>query len=129
MSHNLLSPPDDHSPSGIISNHNQRRWAQLRSKPNRCILSTVGRCIVIRPDHFCKWSESWIGKRNQNFYLLFNIYGVLYLACFLAVDIMKLVDILIHHFSLFVNCVYHSSDIWNNELHFCQITLCCLICK
>jgi hypothetical protein len=97
MNRQLLRSPDDLSPSGIISTDEQHRWAKSRRKPNRCILSTIGRRIVIRPDHFCKWTESWIGKRNQKFFLLFNLYGIIYLLSFLAVNIAKVVDILKCH--------------------------------
>jgi hypothetical protein len=90
----LLAPSDDHSPSGIISAPEQKTWAKTRPRPNRCILSTLGRRIVIRPDHFCGWTESWIGKRNYKFFLLFNVWGSLYVAFFLVVDVLALVNAL-----------------------------------
>jgi hypothetical protein len=93
----LLAPGDDHSPSGVISSPEQKAWAKARARPHRCILSTVGRRIVIRPDHFCGWTESWIGKRNYKFFLLFNVWGTLYNALFLAVDVMAMVDAFEEH--------------------------------
>jgi hypothetical protein len=90
----LLSQGDDHSPSGIISTPEQKAWALARPRPNRCILSTLGRRIVIRPDHFCGWTESWIGKRNYKFFLLFNIWGSLYISVFLVLDIATLINAL-----------------------------------
>jgi hypothetical protein len=78
---------DDSSPSGIVSSEAQRTWARGRPRPNRCILSGVGRRIVVRPDHFCGWSSSWIGKRNHKFFVLFNSWGSLYILSFMVVDV------------------------------------------
>jgi hypothetical protein len=87
---------DECSPSGVISDHAQAAWSRLRPKPNRCILSAQARRIVIRPDHFCDWTQTWIGKRNIKFFLLFNSWGFIYIFIFavtlfaaIAVDIQE----------------------------------------
>jgi hypothetical protein len=78
---------DDLSPSGIASTKEQVSWAAQRAKPNRCIFSRIARRIVVRPDHFCGWTTTWIGKRNHKFFILFNFWGALYLSAFAWWDI------------------------------------------
>ena len=73
------------SPSGIISRREQDTWARKQKRPNRCIVSATARRIVIRPDHFCDWTQTWIGKRNYKFFLLFNTWGFIYICLFLVV--------------------------------------------
>ena len=76
---------DRASPSGIISRSEQEAWARKQKRPNRCIVSAIGRRIVIRPDHFCDWTQTWIGKRNYKFFLLFNTWGFVYISLFLII--------------------------------------------
>lgn len=85
---------DDPSPSGIISTKLQEKWALNRERPNRCILSRSGRRIIVKPDHFCDWAQSWIGKRNSKFFLLFSTYGFFYLLIFLLTDLSALISTL-----------------------------------
>ena len=76
---------------GIISSEDQYKWAEKQPKPPRTILSDTARRLVLRPDHLCKWAASWIGKRNQKFFILFNFYCVLYLIIFILFDIKAIV--------------------------------------
>lgn len=78
-------------PSGIITTCEQSQWAAERERPNRCILSKAARRIVIRPDHFCGWIGSWIGKRNHKFFLLFNFWGLCFIAYFLVMDTLRVI--------------------------------------
>ena len=64
--------------AGIISNDQQLMWARSQKRPPRGILSKSLRRIVIRPDHYCKYTETWIGKRNFKFFILFGLYGFLF---------------------------------------------------
>lgn len=63
---------------GIITSKAQYKWTHEAEMPPRCILSKMARRIVIKPDHFCGWTATWIGKRNFKLFILFNVYGVLY---------------------------------------------------
>jgi hypothetical protein len=74
------------SPSGIASTKEQAKWAKTRAVPNRCIFSSSARRIVARPDHFCAWTATWVGKRNHKFFFLFNVWGFLYLTTFVVFD-------------------------------------------
>jgi hypothetical protein len=70
------------SPAGILSTSEQMEWVKARQRPNRCIFSALARRHVIRPDHFCGWTASWIGKRNHKFFWLFNFWGSVYIVTF-----------------------------------------------
>jgi hypothetical protein len=82
---------DNLSPSGIASTPEQIEWVAIRPKPNRCIFSKIARRIVIRPDHFCGWTTSWIGKRNHKFFLLFNFWGFFYIGVFAFCDLLAII--------------------------------------
>ena len=69
---------DECPPDGIISTDAQFSWAHSSPRPNRCVLSSIGRRIVLRPDHFCSWTSSWIGQRNHKFFFLFLFWSFLY---------------------------------------------------
>jgi hypothetical protein len=80
------------SPSGIVASQKQVEWIETQTKPNRCIFSMSARRIVIRPDHFCGWTASWIGIRNHKFFWLFNFWGFVYISIFLIFDGIQIVD-------------------------------------
>jgi hypothetical protein len=85
-----LLPASDCSPAGILSTLDQMTWVKERVRPNRCIFSSSARRLVIRPDHFCGWTSTWIGKRNHKFFWLFNFWGSSYILSFLIFDVRSL---------------------------------------
>ncbi|OHT08633.1 DHHC zinc finger domain containing protein [Tritrichomonas foetus] len=88
------------SPSGIISKAEQFEWCQRRhEKPPRSILSRTARRYVLRPEHYCKWASSWIGKRNHKFFMLFTFYGILYLGLFVVYLARRMVQCFSDNFS------------------------------
>ena len=78
--------------SGIISNEKQYIWAMGQKRPNRTILSRKARRYIIRPDHFCDWTSTWIGKRNLKFFFLFNFYSLIYILIIIILTIIKLIN-------------------------------------
>jgi hypothetical protein len=82
---------DDLSPSGIATTKEQIDWVAHRPKPNRCIFSRIARRIVLRPDHFCGWTATWVGKRNHKFFILFNFWCALYITAFTYFDVVTIV--------------------------------------
>lgn len=85
----LINKDEDLSPSGIISTEEQVKWVKGRIRPARSIMA--GRRIVIRPDHFCVWTSTYIGKRNYKFFLLFNFWGFIYISLFSICCVVELV--------------------------------------
>lgn len=88
----IIVDEDDESVAGILSKTEQYHWAQLYARPGRSMLSRSARRFVLRPDHFCGWTASWIGKRNHKFFMLFNGYGSLYLLLYFIGAIRSLVS-------------------------------------
>ena len=86
--------PDDDNTYGIISTDHQYQWAQCHRHPPRSIVSRTARRFVLRPDHMCSWAAVWIGKRNQKFFILMNVYGVLYLGLFVVYVARRFVELL-----------------------------------
>lgn len=68
--------------SGVISTNEQYTFAHEGTMPPRSILSKSARRIVMKPDHLCGWTATWIGKRNFKLFILFNVYGFLYTGFF-----------------------------------------------
>lgn len=82
----------DPPPAGIISNDRQLMWARTQPRPPRSIVAKSSRRIVIRPDHYCKYSETWIGKRNFKFFILFNLYAFLFVGLIFLCGLVVLFD-------------------------------------
>lgn len=81
--------------SGIQTTSEQYTWVQLQEKrPPRSIFFRTAHRYVIRPDHYCIWAGSWIGKRNCKFFIIFNFYGMLYLSIFTVYIIRSLIILL-----------------------------------
>lgn len=98
---NSLLGEQFNSPSGIISNSEQFEWCTNRAeKPPRSILSKTARRFVLRPEHYCRWASSWIGKRNHKFFMLFTLYGLLYLGLFVVYLARRLAQCFNDTFSL-----------------------------
>lgn len=68
--------------SGLVVNKRQKQYLDCQRYPPRTsYFSSVNR-IVIRPDHFCGWVGSFIGKRNHKLFFLFNFWGSFYIGHF-----------------------------------------------
>jgi hypothetical protein len=78
-------PLGNECPAGIISSPMQFRWAKRFVAPPRSALMETARRFVLRPDHECCYTSCWIGKRNMKFFILFNLYGFVYLSTFVFI--------------------------------------------
>lgn len=98
-SDNLL---EDDIASGFMTTKEQENWARMQTHPNRCILSHTAKRIVIRPDHYCDFTTTWIGKRNHKFFILFLAWGSLYILCFLFLTSYGLIYNINNNLSIFM---------------------------
>lgn len=85
---NYFYAPDS-TYSGIASTPEQIKYAQSIKRTGRVIFSKKGGRVVLRPDHFCGWTSSWIGKRNHKFFILFTFYGTIYILYFLVLSVYQ----------------------------------------
>ena len=56
----------------------QAQYARLSARPPRASFSIEARRFVLRADHFCLWTNSWIGFKNQRYFILFTFWGFIY---------------------------------------------------
>jgi hypothetical protein len=75
-------PDDIYEISGIVSTPEQKEFVETHDPPPRSTFSRQARRYVLRPDHVCGWAASWIGKCNHKYFILFNLYGILYCGLF-----------------------------------------------
>ena len=70
--------------SSIAVYKEQMLYGQTHERPERSSFSTDARRYVLRADHFCWWTQSWIGLKNQRYFLLltfwFSVYCLLYIG-------------------------------------------------
>jgi hypothetical protein len=86
----------DDSLSGMVSNDEQLYYVKNVSLPTRVHFFKTARRIVVRPDHYCGWTETFIGKKNHKLFFLFNFWGVLYVSVFTVTSIMSVVHLVEH---------------------------------
>ena len=68
--------------SGLVINDNQEQYMKSHPLPARTNFFHCTHRIVIRPDHYCDWIQSFIGKKNQKLFMLLLIYGFCYCSLF-----------------------------------------------
>lgn len=69
-------------------------YAQTKLIRKQVSFFTSVRRFVLRPDHFCGWTGSFIGKKNHKFFFLFNFWGAIYCTDFTVNCIMALIDLM-----------------------------------
>ena len=70
--------------TGIVSTKEQFDYVKNQPTMHRVKFFQSARRIVIRPDHFCAWFATFIGKKNHKLFMLFNIWGFIYISLFFA---------------------------------------------
>jgi hypothetical protein len=90
--------PNNPSPSadalsGMVTNIEQEFYVKTLNLPARTKFFQSARRIVIRPDHLCAWTTSFIGKKNHKLFFLFNFWGVVYVTGFTIATLRTIVGI------------------------------------
>jgi hypothetical protein len=68
--------------SGMVTNVEQEFYVKTITLPYRTGFFHTAHRIVIRPDHFCGWATTFIGRKNHKSFFLFNFWGVVYISVF-----------------------------------------------
>jgi len=84
------SIPYDHL-SGIITTSEQRDFVADSHLPNFCDYFNCVSRIVLYPDHYCQWAESFIGLRNHKAFVLFLIYSTTYTLMLFLSSLFRLI--------------------------------------
>lgn len=79
--------------SGMVTNEEQLVYVKNMKLPKRTGYFSSTRRIVIRPDHFCGWTTSFIGKKNHKLFFLFNFWGITYISVFTVCSVIAAVNI------------------------------------
>jgi hypothetical protein len=56
----------------------QERFAKCNPRPPRACFSRTARRFILRADHFCIWTESWVGLDNHRYFILMTMWALLY---------------------------------------------------
>jgi hypothetical protein len=75
-------------------NETQLIYGKTQPYPFRCYFFKSARRAVIRPDHLCAWLASFVGKKNQKLFFLFNFWGVIYISMFTYCSIRSVVALI-----------------------------------
>ena len=72
---------------GVAVYQEQIDWARNNERPLRCSLSINARRFVMRGDHFCAWTQSWIGLKNQKDFTLTSFWSFFYCLVYIISQI------------------------------------------
>lgn len=95
--------------SGMVSNEEQLVYVKNMKLPRRTGYFGSVRRIVIRPDHFCGWTTSFIGKKNHKLFFLFNFWGVTYISVYTVCCVIAAINVSAqtpHVFAMVISLVY-----------------------
>lgn len=62
----------------------QVKYARMAVRPPRSSFSVGARRYVLRADHYCYWTNSWVGFKNQRYFILFTMWTVIYGLCWIG---------------------------------------------
>ncbi|EAY12605.1 DHHC zinc finger domain containing protein [Trichomonas vaginalis G3] len=79
--------------SEFVTTIEQKKYIKSHKYPAYCHYVSDARRIAIRPDHLCIWFTVFIGKLNYKFFLLFNMYGFLYITTFSVFQVMAMINL------------------------------------
>lgn len=64
--------------SSIAVYQEQVEFGRTHERPERASFSIDARRYVLRADHFCYWTQSWVGLKNQRYFILLTGWASLY---------------------------------------------------
>jgi hypothetical protein len=76
--------------SGVVSNEAQENFVKKQPKLKRCRYFATAKRYVLRPDHFCGWTSQFMGKKNYKLFILFNLWGAVYVTMFTVLSFFAL---------------------------------------
>ena len=79
--------------SGVVTNSNQLDYAKSAPAIPRSYFFKSARRVVIRPDHFCGWVQSFIGKKNHKLFFHFNMWGSIYCISFFVTSLRSIITL------------------------------------
>ena len=59
-------------------------FGRTNERPPRASFSYDARRYVLRADHYCEWTKSWIGLKNHRFFLLVTFWASFYCIFYIA---------------------------------------------
>jgi hypothetical protein len=73
--------------STIVTYREQGEYAKRSDRPPRACFSVRARRFILRGDHYCLWTESWIGLNNHRYFLLMTFWVTLYCLVWLGMQV------------------------------------------
>jgi hypothetical protein len=69
---------DNEIRDGIATTREQVLWARNHDRPGRAYFSRKQGYFILRGDHYCNWTTTWIGINNHRHFIRASYYTVLY---------------------------------------------------
>ena len=68
----------------IVVYREQMQYAREIERPPRSTFAVTARRFVLRADHYCFWTESWIGLKNMRYFIVMLFWVVMWGISFFA---------------------------------------------
>ena len=89
---NIKNNDDIHTLQGFATTIEEYQYGKIKQPFGRVGIFNITRRFVLRPDHFCGWTGTFIGKRNHKLFFLFNFWGMIYCTIFAFEAIMSIIN-------------------------------------
>jgi hypothetical protein len=78
----------------FVTYDKQLQYAKRAPHPPRSTFSRTARRYVLRADHYCVWSETFIGIRNHRYFMLWILWTFIYIMTYFAMHYFWATDFL-----------------------------------
>jgi hypothetical protein len=82
------NPSWERAMSSLVIFEQQAEIARSSRRPAHASYSREARRFVLRADHYCLWTESWIGIRNHRHFMLMTAYIGLFALAYVAFRVL-----------------------------------------